>query len=111
MNEPNASSQFSLVVVGDVGRAMSVYSLAEAARLVDLHPDRVRYYCRLGLFGPALESAETELVFDDDRLYELRRFEHFRQHHGVNQKTLRLLCALWREVEHLRTELRFLRDR
>jgi hypothetical protein len=37
--------------------------------------------------------------------------EHYRRLHGVNRKTLRLLCDLWREVERLRIEVGFRRDR
>ena len=87
----------------------ATYSLEAASRLADIHPEMLRYYCQIGLFGDARAQAETQLVFDDDAIYELRRFEHYRRHHGVNRKTLRLLCALWREVENLQAELRFLR--
>ncbi len=111
MKDPNAPSPYSLVVVSVGEHAPATYSLEEAARIARVHPDRLRHYCRLGLFGSALARADIEPVFDDDQLYEVRRFEHFRQHHGVNQKTLRLLSELWREVERLREELRFFRGR
>ena len=97
----------SLVRVNEVGPA--TYSLESAARFADVHPEMLRHYCRLGLFGEARARPETVLIFDDDALYELRRFEHYRRHHGVNRRTLRLICDLWREVERLQTELRFLR--
>lgn len=87
------------------------YTLDEAAVIVQLHPDRLRYYCQLGLFGAAFASAEIEPHFDDDRLYEVRRFEYFRRQHGVDRQTLRLLCDLWCEVERLRRELSYLRSR
>ena len=111
MNKPAPSGDYllSLVVLTEAGR--TIYSLETAARLVGVHPEMVRYYCQLGLFGDALARSEAEPVFDDDTLYELRRFEHYRRHHGVSRKTLRLLCGLWHEVEHLQTELRFLRGR
>jgi DNA-binding transcriptional MerR regulator len=89
----------------------ATYSLETAARLAGVHPEMLRYYCQLGLFGEARVQPESDLTFDDDALYELRRFEHYRRHHGVSRKTLRLLCGLWREVEQLQTELRFLRTR
>ena len=109
MNEPVYPEKYSLslVLVTEVGPA--TYSLEAAARLAGVHPEMLRYYCRLGLFGEARAQPEAELIFDDDALYELRRFEHYRRHHGVNRKTLRLISGLWREVEGLRSELRFLR--
>ena len=87
------------------------YTLEAVAHLAGMHPEMLRYYCRLGLFGEARARPDAELVFDDDALYELRHFEHYRRHHGVNRQTLRLICDLWRELERLETELRFLRGR
>lgn len=109
MNEHDSAGRFSLIVVGGPEIAPSTYSLETAARLANLHPEMLRHYCRLGLLGDARIRADVELVFDDDALYELRRFEHYRRHHGVSRSTLRLLCDLWHEIERLQTELRFLR--
>lgn len=102
---------YSLLAIGSSANASAVYSLDEAARIVGVHPERLRFYCRRGLFGIALVRAGTEPIFDDDGLYEVRRFEHFRRRHGVNQETLHLLCDLWREVAHLKAELRFFHGR
>lgn len=108
MNQPHPEKNSqSLVLVTRVSPA--TYSLATAARLAGVHPEMLRYYCQLGLFGEARARSESEPVFDDDALFELRRFEHFRRHHGINRKALRLICGLWREVEQLQAELRFLR--
>jgi DNA-binding transcriptional MerR regulator len=105
----NDTVEYSLMLVRVAEASPATYSLEAAARLAGVHPEMLRYYCRLGLFGEARARPEAELVFDDDALYELRRFEHYRRHHGVNRRTLRLLCGLWREIERLQTELRFLR--
>jgi DNA-binding transcriptional MerR regulator len=109
MSEPVFSAKYSLTLVRVTTVGPATYSLEAAARLAGVHPEMLRYYCRLSLFGEARARPETELIFDDDALYELRRFEHYRRHHGVNRKTLRLICGLWREIERLQTELRFLR--
>ena len=110
MSEPAPSEQhpLTIVLVTETGRS-TTYSLEAAAVLADIHPEMLRYYCRLGVLGEVLARPSAELIFDDDAIYELRRFEHYRQRHGVNRKTLRLLCDLWREVERLRNEVRFLR--
>ncbi len=86
-----------------------LYSLEAAAHQTGVHPEMLRYYCRLGLFGEARAQPGDELIFDDDALYELRRFEYYRRNLGVNRRALPLLCELWREVERLQAELRFLR--
>ncbi len=67
----------------------------------------LRDYWKLGLFGEATGRSRKKPMFDDDALYELRRFEHYRRYHGLNRRTLRLLSELWREVDRLRAELRF----
>ena len=109
MNENAVSESYSLTLVRVAEAGPATYSLEAAARLADVHPEMLRYYCRLGLFGAERARPEAELIFDDDALYELRRFEHYRRHHGVDRKTLRLICGLRREVERLQSEVRFLR--
>ncbi len=109
MSKPVFSPNFSLVLIDVTEAEPTTYSLETAARLGGVHPEMLRYYCQLGLFGEARARSEADLVFDDGALYELRRFEHYRRHHGMNRRTLRLICGLWHEVERLETELRFLR--
>jgi DNA-binding transcriptional MerR regulator len=109
MNENAFSENYSLTIVRVAESGPPTYSLEAAARLADVHPELLRYYCGLGLFGEERARPDAELIFDDDALYELRRFEHYRRHHGVDRKTLRLICGLRREVERLQTEVRFLR--
>ena len=87
----------------------AVYSLEAAATLAGVHPDLLRYYCQHNMFGPARAQAGHNPTFDDDAVYELRRIEDYRRHHGVNRQALPLLWELSREVERLQTELRFLR--
>jgi len=110
MSTQISTGNYTLTLVRVTETGLATYSLEAAAQLADVHPEMLRYYCQLGLFGEARTRPETELIFDDDALYELRRFEHYRRHHGVSRKTLRLLCGLWREVERLQNELRFLRN-
>ena len=109
MSTPNYTGEYFLALVRVTETTPTTYSLESAAQLADVHPEMLRYYCQLGLFGEARAQPNIQLVFDDDAIYELRRFEHYRRQHGVNRKTLRLLCGLWREIESLRAELRFLR--
>ena len=111
MNDHETSSRYALILVSTHETQPATHSLETAAALAGVHPEMLRHYCKLGLFGEARAQPDTEPVFDDDALYELRRFEHYRLKQGVNRKTLRLICGLWREVERLQTELRFLRSR
>ena len=109
MSDPGSAERYSLTLVRVRTAGPATYSLHAAARLAAVHPEMLRYYCRVGLFGESRARPDAEPTFDDDALYELRRFEHYRRHHGLNRKTLRLICGLWREIERLQGELRFLR--
>ncbi len=111
MKETASNSRYALILISREEAAPAVHPLEEAARIAGMHPARLRHYCRLGIFGPALADPAREPAFDDDQLYELRRFEHFRQRMRLHPAALRLLCELWRKVEHLEAELRFFRDR
>ena len=100
---------YALALVRAPATGPSTYSLEEAARLGGVHPELLRHYCRIGLFTKLQPLPGAEPIFDDGALYELRRLEHYRRHHGVSRRTLRVMCALWREIATLQTELRLLR--
>ena len=104
-------SQHSLVSVRSGTHGRVLYSLDAASQLTGVHPDMLRHYCRSGLLGEARAAVDAELTFDDDALYEIRRIEHFRRHHGVNLRALPVVCALSHEVDRLLAEVRFLRNR
>jgi DNA-binding transcriptional MerR regulator len=111
MNHPTDQVPGRLTLITIREAAPATYSLETAARLVGVHPEMLRYYCRVGLIGEAHGEADAEPVFDDDAICELRRFERFRRQHGLDRRTLRLIFSLRREVERLQAELRFLRGR
>jgi DNA-binding transcriptional MerR regulator len=102
--------QQQTVALSQVQFGQQTYSLDEAAVHADVHPDLIRYYCRSGLLGEDRVLLESQPVFDDQALYDLRMVEHYRRHHGVNFRALPLVCRLLREIEGLHAELRFLRS-
>jgi DNA-binding transcriptional MerR regulator len=110
MNNTGFAEENSLTLICVTEANPSTYSLEAAASLAGIHPEMLRYYCRLGLCGEVRARPETELIFDDDAIYQLRRFEHYRRNNRVSRKTLRLIFSLWRDIELLQTELRFLRS-
>ncbi len=109
MNQPTNGAPGRLTLITIREAAPATYALETAARLAGVHPEMLRYYCRIGLIGEARGEADAEPVFDDAGICELRRFEHYRRQHGLNRRTLRLIFELRREVERLQAELRFLR--
>jgi hypothetical protein len=109
MKHPNTTEENSLTLVRVAVVGPALYSLESAAQLAGVHPEMLRYYCRLGILGEAQAQWDADPVFDDDALFELRRFESYRRQHSVDRPTLRLILGLKREVERLRAEVRFLR--
>ena len=86
------------------------HSLDEAAQLAGIDPHLLRKYCDLGLLGESRVQADTEPVFDDAALYEIRRIEHYRLSLKVDLHALPVVYGLVQEVERLRAEVRMLRD-
>jgi hypothetical protein len=50
------------------------------------------------------------MEFTEEAIYTVRRIEQLRAVHGSDLDLLKTMFALLDEVEHLRAELRFLRD-
>lgn len=109
MSLTSTNSNKQLVLVYGADARPETYSLEAAANLAGLHPEMLRHYCRLGLLAKRDSGGETRMMFDEDDIYQLRRFEEYRRNHGVSRKTLRVIFGLWRDIELLQEELRFLR--
>ncbi len=87
------------------------YIISVAARLVNMHPQTLRYYERLGLIEPSRSKGKI-------RLYSARDLERLKQIHnyvddlGVNlagveiiMKMTERLAEMEAEIERLRAEL------
>ena len=85
------------------------FSLEVAAGLTGVHPEMLRYYCRLGLLGPERAETADAPTFDEEALREVRRIEHYRRHLAVSRRALPLICELRREAERQNIALHFLR--
>jgi DNA-binding transcriptional MerR regulator len=91
-------------------QAGAPYSLNDVARLTGVHPELLRYYCRLGLLDGHREGPDDWPAFREGALREVRRIEHYRRSLGIGRRALPLICGLRRDGERLDIELRFLRD-
>jgi hypothetical protein len=109
MKNPPPAGKYSLTVLRGAAVGPATYTLEIVAELTGVHPELLRHYCRLGLFGAGRARSTDDPIFDDDALYELRRLEAYRRDHRVDRPTLRLIAGLRREVERLQAEVRFLR--
>ena len=88
----------------------AVYPLEAVAHLVSTTRRTILIYCKHGLLTPIVDPADEGYYFDDEAIRMLRRIESLRPLCGNNLDAVRLILELSREVERLRSELRFHRQ-
>jgi DNA-binding transcriptional MerR regulator len=87
------------------------YTLEAVERITRISRERIVLYSKSGLVSPTQTAAEAELVFDDEAIHRLRQIAFLLTEYGINHEGLRMLSALLAEVERLREEVRFLRQK
>ena len=85
------------------GEDEPIYVISVAARLVDMHPQTLRYYERAGLLKPTRSVGKN-------RLYSQREIEHLQKiarlttELGVNLAGVEIIIDLTDRLEKMRTE-------
>ena len=81
----------------DVGELKGVYIISVAARLLEMHPQTLRKYERLGLLNPSRTIGMLRLYSEED-IEKLRLIRHLEENLGLNlagvEFTLNLLNNL-----------------
>jgi MerR family transcriptional regulator/heat shock protein HspR len=79
-----------------------VYVISVAARLVEMHPQTLRLYERLGLVGPARTGSNVRLYSDSDivRLRQIQRLTSV----GLNLAGVDMVLDLLDRMERMRRE-------
>ncbi len=104
-------SRSQIVVRVERSAAAGFCDLSRAAELSGLHPDLIQDLCRAGFVETRVSENEDEWLFDDHALYLLRRVHEMREQKGINLRGIRLILELFREMDEMEREIRFLRDR
>ncbi len=89
----------------------AVYTIETAARLVGVGRHRILVYYRQGLVSPVVDPQCGGYYFNDEGVRTLRRIEYLHTDRGINLAGTRMILELQNEVERLRNEVRFLRER
>ncbi len=84
-------------------RGQPVYVISIAARLVEMHPQTLRLYERLGLVKPARTQNNIRLYSDED-IERLRQIQRLTQV-GVNLAGVEMVLELLERMHALRREL------
>ena len=82
-----------------------LYFISMAARLLDMHPQTLRKYERLGLVSPT-RTVGSMRVYTSDELERLRLIKHLVEEAGVNLAGVQRLLVIAESVQRLRPLLR-----
>ncbi len=80
------------------------YVISVAARMVDLHPQTLRHYERVGLVVPARSSGNVRLYSPRD-IERLRKICRLSDELGINLAGVDVILRLTDSVEELQTEM------
>jgi chaperone modulatory protein CbpM len=88
----------------------AIYTIETVERITRISRDRIILYTQHGFVSPVRASAK-KILFDEDAIHRLRRIAFVLSEYGINHQGLKEFLSLMDEVEQLRAELRFLRQR
>ncbi len=83
------------------------YTISDAARLVDLHPQTLRYYEAVGLVVPRRSRGNVRRYSPRD-IERLRKIRRLTREMGVNLAGVAIILRLIEQVTELQAELRWL---
>jgi MerR family transcriptional regulator, heat shock protein HspR len=78
-----------------------LYFISMAARLLDMHPQTLRKYERLGLVRPT-RTVGSMRVYSNDELERLRLIKHLVDEGGINLAGVQRLLSIAEAVQRIR---------
>ena len=88
-----------------------LYSLDATAHIVGISRRTILIYARAGLVRPVVQAPYNVITFTEEAIYALRRVDTLHRVHNLDLDWIKTLLDLADEVERLRAEVRFLRNR
>jgi MerR family transcriptional regulator/heat shock protein HspR len=82
-----------------------LYFISMAARLLDMHPQTLRKYERLGLVRPT-RTVGSMRVYSEDELDRLRLIKHLVEEAGINLAGVQRLLSIAEAVQRIRPLVR-----
>jgi DNA-binding transcriptional MerR regulator len=79
----------------------NLYFISMAARLLEMHPQTLRKYERLGLVTPT-RTVGSMRVYTQDELARLKLIKHLVEEEGVNLAGVQRLLSIAESVQRLR---------
>ncbi len=82
-----------------------IYVISVAARLVDMHPQTLRYYERAGLLKPTRSSGKIRL-YSAREIERLKKISRLTNELGVNLAGVQIIIDLTERLESLQERLK-----
>ena len=79
------------------------YVISVAAKLVNMHPQTLRYYERLGLVQPSRSSGRIRLYSDED-VQRLQQIQRLTNDLGVNLAGVQVILQLMEKIREMERE-------
>lgn len=86
----------------------AIYTIEEAARLVDVPPRAILVYCKNRLVAPVVNARDRSYSFDSESIRALRRIETLRTICGNDFAGIKIILDLTDALERLQSEVRSL---
>jgi hypothetical protein len=106
MKKPRRTSSTALQPFEPV--AQEIYSIESVVQITQMPRHQIAVYCLHGLISPVTAPELDGWWFDQEAIRALRRIESLRAEYEMNLAGLRVVSALFREVERLQEEVRVL---
>ena len=87
------------------------YTVEAVARITHISAEEIIIYTRAGYVTPLPSGNQADLLFDEEAIHQLRRIAFLLTEYQINREGLKMVSGLLKEVERLREEVRFLRER
>ena len=88
----------------------AIYTIEKVERITRISRDRIVLYYQHGLVSP-VRATKREILFDEEAVQKLRQITFLLSEYGINHQGLREFVSLMDEVQRLREEVRFLRQK
>ncbi len=82
-----------------------IFVISVAARLVEMHPQTLRYYERAGLLKPIRSSGKIRL-YSQREIERLRKIARLTNELGVNLAGVEIIMDLTERLENMQMEMR-----
>jgi len=86
----------------------AIYTIEEAAHLVDVPPRAILVYCKNRLVAPVVNARDRSYSFDSESIRALRRIEALRTICGNDFAGIKMILDLKNEVKRLNSKVRSL---